>query len=355
MIGKLSGVVLLLAMIVSPQLVAGGEPRYPILDSKFPAAEAKLGWIDNERIIFHGYDVGKMTQPGPGDGYPTAAEGLFIWDAENGAVTKYWDIEGPVPLCVFRGQVFFTQKLKEKENTWLLVSGPLGKEEQQVVSTGVSMNGHNCRVSDHRPSWMKEDKHRRLRLLDEHGYLDFGVPIWADPLGRAMPIVLYRPDSTKSVELPLTGWQVQAHTTYFEFASGYLLKGEQRTPDAVPLWLLRPDGIVIQLLEPKGKAWERIGWTEYVWTIKGLFLISRTADGYAASGKSGGYLLERENPERLIVGLLDNVAVSPNGCRIAFVHVLNSQVGADSFKELRAGRSGSRTLKMIDLCAGKGE
>ncbi|MDZ4855683.1 MAG: hypothetical protein SGJ26_12635 [Nitrospirota bacterium] len=163
---KFSLLVFLWFLVVSPRLAVGGEPRYPVLDSKFPAAEAKLGWIDNERVMFHGYDIGKMTQPGPGKGHPTAAEGLFIWDTVKGTVTKYWDIDGPVPLCVFRGQVFFSKKLKEKENAWLVVSGPLGKEEQKEVSDGVSMNGHSCRVSDHRPSWMKEDKRRRLRLLE---------------------------------------------------------------------------------------------------------------------------------------------------------------------------------------------
>lgn len=131
-----------------------------------------------------------------------------------------------------------------------------------------------------------------------------------------------------------------------------MLRGWPSTPDAVPLWLLRPDGTITNLLEPKGKAWERIGWTGFVLTKKGVFLISRTADGYAAAGKSGGYLLEGDSVKRLIVGLLDNATVSPNGCKVAFVHVLHSQAGADSAQALRIGKSGSRTLKMIDLCKG---
>lgn len=350
---KFSLILLLWLLFVSPQLAAGGEPRYPVLDSKFPAVEAKLGWLDNERVIFHGYEVGQVGRPSPDDGHPMTETGLFIWDTETNTVTKYWDIDGPVPLCVFRGQVFFSKKLKEKANAWLVVSGPLGKEEQREVSDRISVNGHTCRVSDQKPSWMKEDKHRRLRLLEEHGYLDFGIPIWVDPSGEAAPIILYGPDSQKSVELPLIGRQVQLHTTYFEFADAYLLKGEQRTPDAVPLWLLRPNGTVTQILEPRGKEWERIGWTGFVWTKKGVFLISRTADGYAATGKSGGYLWEGGNPVRLIVGLLDNVTVSPNGCMLAFVHVLTSQDGADSAQALRVGKPGSRTLKMIDLCKGE--
>ncbi|MBY0246049.1 MAG: hypothetical protein K2Q17_00175 [Nitrospiraceae bacterium] len=352
MMHKFSLMLLWWVLLITPQLAVSGEPRYPILDSKFPAAEAKLGWIDNERVMFYGYDVGKMTQPGPGEGYPTAAEGLFIWDTGKGAITKYWDIDGPVPLCVFRGQVFFSKKLKEKNNTWLVVSGPLGKEEQKEVTAGVSMNGHSCRVSDHRPSWMKEDKYRRLPLLEEHGYLDFGIPVWVDPSGKATPIVLYKPDSKNGIELPLAGRQVQFHVTYVEFADVYLLKGEQRTSDAIPIWLLKPDGIVTKVLEPTGKSWEKMGWGHFYLTKKGLLLTGGRGD-YGNVGTTGGYLLESGNPTRIIVGFVRNAVVSPDGCKMAFVHALHSQAEADSAKALREGRPGTRTLKIIDLCKGE--
>ncbi|TKB95325.1 MAG: hypothetical protein E8D41_00780 [Nitrospira sp.] len=337
-------------LLMSPQLAAGGEPRYPIKDSKFPAAEAKLGWLDNERVMFHGYDIGKMTQPGPGEGHSTAAEGLFIWDTGKETVTKYWDIDGPVPLCVFRGRVFFLMKLKGKENTWVLVSGPPGKEEQREVSGGVSMNGHSCRVSDHRPSWMKENKHRRLPLLEEHGHLDFGISSRVDP-SKASPIVLYQPNNEQGLQLPFTGEQVRLHAIYLEFANAYLLEGQLETTYAGPIWLLKPDGTVTKVLEPTGKAWEKMGWGHFNFTKKGLFLTGGKGD-YASAGTTGGYLLREGKPGRVIAGFVRNATVSPNGCRVAFVHVLHSQAGADSAKALREGKPGVRTLKVIDLCTG---
>ena len=340
------------ALLVNPQLTIAGESSYPIKDSKFPAAEAKLGWLDNERVIFHGYEIGKVGQPSPDDGHPMAETGLFIWDIGKDMVTKYWDIDGPVPLCVFRGQIFITQKVKGKEKTWLLVSGSLGKEERKVVSDRVSMNGHSCRVSDHRPDWMKEDKRRRLPLLEEHGYLDFGIPIWVDPSGKATPIVLYRPDSEKSVELPLTGRQVQFHTSYAEFADAYLLQGEQRTSDAVPVWQLNPDGTLKKILDPKGRDWERIGWGHFYLTKKGLLLTGGRGD-YGSVGTTGGYLLADDKPIRIIAGFVRNASVSPDGCKMVFVHALHSQAEADSAKAVREGKSGTRTLKMIDFCKGE--
>lgn len=171
---RLALIAAMLLVMVRPQLAACGEPRYQVLDSKFPAVEAKLGWLDNERVIFHGYDLGKITQLGPGEGYPKAAEGLFIWDTGKGTVTKYWDIEGPVPLCVFQGQIYFTQKVKYKANSWLAITGRFGKEERRVVSQKLWINGFSCKESAHKPEWVKEDKHRRWGLLEEHGYLDLG-------------------------------------------------------------------------------------------------------------------------------------------------------------------------------------
>jgi hypothetical protein len=328
-----------------------GTLPYTVKDSKFPAAEKKLGWLDNERVIFHGYEVGKVGQPSPDDRHPLAETGLFIWDTTKDTVTKYWDIDGPVPLCVFQGQVFFSKKIKEKANTWLMVSGPVGKEEQRLVSDNVSVNGHSCRVSDRKPSWMKEDKHRRLPLLEEHGYLDFGIPIWVDPTKKSEPIILHKPGSAKSLELPLTSERVQFHSEFVEFAEVYLLKGEQRTSDAAPAWQLSPDGTLTKILEPRGRDWERIGWGGVHLTKKGLFLVGGRA-GYDTVGTAGAYLLVKDRPQRLFSGLVWNESVSPNGCKVAFVHVFHSQAGAESAKALRAGRPGSRTLKMIDLCKG---
>jgi hypothetical protein len=345
---KFSLIFFLLFLLVSPQLAACGEPRYPVLDSKFPAAEAKLGWLDNERVIFHGYDIGKMTQPGPGEGYPTAAEGLFIWDTIKGTVTKYWDIDGPVPLCVFQRQIFFTQKLKDKENTWLAITGTFGKEERRLVSQKLWINGFSCRESAHKPEWVKEDKRRRWGLLEEHGHLDFGESSPGEP-AKASPIVLYLPGKVQGIQLPFTGEQIRLHVTYSEFDNSYLLEGHRITTRAGPVWRLKPDGAVTKILEPRGKAWEGIGWSGIHLTRKGLFLIGGSA-GYGTVGTAGGYLLAKNAPEKLIAGLVWNESISPDGCKIAFVHVLHSQAGADSAKALREGKPGSRTLKVIDLC-----
>lgn len=347
---KFGSIVLMWVLLVSPQLVAGGEPRYPVLDSKFPAAEAKLGWLDNERVIFHGYEVGKFGQKSLDDGHELRETGLFIWNTEKNTVTKYWDIDGPTSLCVYDGSIAFAQRVKGENNAWIRIVGKIG-QEQTMRSVGTDwVNPISCTYSKERPPEVTSQRMLR-HLREDHGYLDFG-PATQLGISEDVRILYYRSEKKEPVTLPFATKQVVNHFDYVEFENAYLLQSRASTPDAVPLWLLRPDGTVAKLLEPTGQPWERIGWIGYVLTKKGVFLISRVADGLAAAGKSGGYLLEGDTPKRLIVGLLDHVSVSPNGCRVAFIHVPHSQAGGDSFRNLKVGGPVSRTLKMIDLCKG---
>lgn len=346
---KFSLIVFLWLLLISPQLAAGGEPRYPVLDSKFPAAETKLGWIDNERVIFHSYEVGKVGQPSPDDGHPMAETGLFIWDTGKDTVTKYWDIDGLVPLCVFHDQVSFLLRLKNEDKIRLRVVGKLGSEEQIRTVGDDWVNSFSCRRHGERPKWF--DKTRvRVGLREEDGYLDFGPRAHVDKSGNAK-VMLYRPNETGGVVLPLDPSRVLNLIEFSEFENGYVIKGIANTTDAVPVWLFKADGTVTSIFEPSGKTWERFGWDAYHLTKKGLFLAGGRG-GYAEVGKSGGYLLFRDQLTRLIAGHVRNASVSPNGCKVAFVHVLHSQAGADSAKALRKGKTGTRTLKMIDVCQG---
>src|SRR5262249_23466551 len=155
-----SGALLAMACALSPQLAAYGEPRYPVLDSKFPAAEAKLGWLDNERVIFHGYEVGKVGQPSPDDGHPMAETGPFIWDTGKNTVMKYWDIDGPVPLCVFHDRVSFLLRLKNDDKHRLRVIGKIGEEEQVWTVGDDWVNSFSCSYYEKKPKWFDEKRVR---------------------------------------------------------------------------------------------------------------------------------------------------------------------------------------------------
>jgi hypothetical protein len=347
---RLLGLVLLtLLACISPQLAACEDPRYPILDSKFPAAEAKLGWIDNEHVVFHGYEVGKFGQKSTDDGHQLRETGLFIWDVPHNTVKKYWDIDSPVGLCVFHGVVAFKQRAKPGQDVWNVVTGDLTGAHERREEKKIWLNGISCRQHEQEPEWTSQDGHRRWALLEEHGYVDFGEQSM-DP-AKARPLVLYPPGSKEGVVLPLTSDQVEVPPVYVDFADAYLLRARQFTSDAVPVWLLKPNGTVAKIFAPQGQAWERMGWGHFYLTKKGLLLTGGRGD-YGSVGTTGGYLLVSDKPVRIIAGFMRNAAVSPDGCKVAFVHSLHSQAEADSFRALLAGKPGTRSLKMIDLCKG---
>lgn len=345
-----SVLLLLVGALVSVRLTAAVDHAYPIKDSKFPAAEAKLGWIDDSRVIFHGYEIGKVGQPSPDDGHLLKETGLFIWDTQNDTVTKYWDIDGQVPLCVFDNRVSFLLWLRSEDKIRLRVVGNFGKEEQIKTVGDDWVNSVTCRYHEIKPKWLDE-KRVRVELREEHGYLDFGSRTAEDGSDTAR-LTLHRLGEKKElIVVPLEPTRISNLIQYAEFENAYVIKGTSNTTDAVPVWLLRPEGIVTEMFKPSGKAWEQFGWDTYHLTKKGLFLVGGRG-GYAEIGKSGGYLLSPGQPIRLIAGHVRSVSVSPDGCKVAFVHVLHSLAGAESARALRQGKTGTRTVKMIDLCKG---
>ncbi len=350
---RYSLILLLWLLLVSPQLAACGEPRYPVQDSKIPVDEQTHPvWLNNSQIIFIGYELDPAHPPKQVGLAWEIPQGVYVWDLEKGTAARDHSWDGTTNWCVSGEFRSFLRLRPGTDKTYDLVQGKAGEEQVQPYPVKHWFNKGSCRYYTSLPYWRIEgQKNQSFPLLEKHGYLDFGIPVWVDPSGKATPIVLYRPDSKKGIELPLNGRQVQFHVTYAEFADAYLLKGEQRTSDAVPVWQLGSDGTLRLVLEPKGRDWERMGWGHFFLTKKGLLLTGGRGD-YSAVGTTGGYLLVGEKPVRIVAGFVRNAAVSPDGCKVAFVHVLHSQAGADSFRALQAGKPGTRTLKIIDLCKG---
>jgi hypothetical protein len=341
-------------LLMSPQLVAAGEPRYLVLDSKVPVDEQTHPvWLNNSQVIFIGYEPDPANPPKQVGLAWEIPRGVYVWDLEKGTAARDHRWDGTANWCVSGEFRSFHRLRPGTEKTYDLVQGEAGEEQVLSLPAKHWSNRISCRYYTSLPYWRIEgEKNQSFPLLEKHGYLDFGIPVWVDPSRKPTAIVLYRSDSKNGIELPLKGRQVQFQVTYSEFADAYLLKGEQRTSDAIPVWLLKPDGTIAKVLKPTGKPWEKIGWGHFYLTKKGL-LLTGGRGAYGSVGTTGGYLLEKDKPKRIIAGFVRNAAVSPDGCKLVFVHSLHSQAEADSIKALREGRPGTRTLKVIDLCKGE--
>jgi len=346
----LIAVVLLLE--VSPQLAAHGEPSYPMLDSKIPVDEQTHPvWLNNNQVIFVGYELDPANPPKQVGLAWDIPRGVYTWDLEKGKAVRDHNWDGTNSWCVSREFRSYHRLRPGTDKTYDVLEGKVGEEQIRPLPAKWS-NPISCRhYYTTLPYWKQERKKTRsIPLREEHGYLDFGLPSRADP-SRASPVLLYPPDQKNPTELPFTGEQIRFSVAYFEFADVYLLESHRKTTYATRLWLLKPDGTVTKALEPTGKAWERMGWGHYQLTKKGLFLVGGKGT-YDHAGTTGGYLLVQDEPKRLVPGFVRNAAVSPDGCKIVFVHALHSQAEADSVKAVREGKPGTRTLKIINLCQG---
>jgi hypothetical protein len=343
-------------LLVSPQLSAGGEPRYPVWDSKVPVDEQTHPvWLNNSQVIFMGYELDPTNPPKQIGLAWEIPRGVYVWDLQKGTAVRDHSWDGTNSWCVSGEYRSFHRLRSGTDKTYDLVQGKVGEEQVQTLPAKHWFNKISCHYYTSLPYWRVEGKQNQsLPLLEKHGYLDFGVPIWVDPSGKDKDIILYKQNPKQSVNLPLTGRQVEFQTSYAEFADAYVLKGKQRTSDAVPVWQLNPDSTLMKILDPKGRDWERIGWGNVNLTKKGLFLVGGRA-GYDTVGTAGAYLFVNDHPLRLIAGLVWNESVSPDGCKVAFVYVMHSLAGTESVQALRQGKPGTRTLKIIDLCEGKGE
>ena len=65
-------------------------------------------------------------------------------------------------------------------------------------------------------------------------------------------------------------------------------------------------------------------------------------------GDRGLYLIRGEKVDRLIVGSVHEVSISPDGCKAAFIHARNT-------KEYFPRTKPCRTIKLINFCTGGNE
>ena len=344
--------------------LACAAPSYPILDSGFPATDRQQYWLDNERVIFVGYKVGEYTdleKRGDGSKGKKIHTGIFIWDTRNNRVAKYADSEEF--LCFADGYIVYSLP------TGPDYAGPYGLGPYKAGRLGAETtfpsrqrpknlrtNPFTCRDFDYKQSLSNKRLIQPLR--DEHGYLDLGVLGGKDSL-KNIPITLY-PPGKRGVTLPI-GRREVAHIDYYAFKGAYFVSrhfydkaGSHKYlwPAGTTQieWWLYTDGKVDEVKIPSG-PWESGGVVLFFPTRQGIFLVSHKLKSYEEAGVAGAYYVRGSRFDKLITGYITHAAISPHGCRVAFVYVPSLQAQADSLKQLAAGRASKRTLKMVDLCA----
>jgi hypothetical protein len=336
-------------------------PPYKMVDSVFPVdaqLPGDINWIDNDRVLFLGVVLGTYRPDGI-DG-PNYRRGLLetahIWDTKRNKVIPYGDSQkGLRNFCSHKGYVSYEWEGK-------IYAGKFG-EEKAVPNINNAMhfawrNRFSCKLHPGDREflkWREENKRDAIELLEEHGWLDAGPKVGTVPLEelrKPRDLVLYKNAASAGKEIPIPAridndtWV----TAYLPWANQYLVIGRWGNSLKVnPAWYLSPDGQVTEIEWPEGE------WTadpSYVPTRIGL-LVWASKRVAPNSYWRGHYLIKGGTPIEIAPGYFwKGTAVSPDGCKIAFRHALESNDEALGYQAWKAGGV-ANTLRMINVCEGE--
>ncbi len=352
--------------IISPASPMAGN--YPEQSSGMYAGYGEIYWMDNHRIIFWTYEPGRKAQDvinrdlaqllGPRSAdkyhlYTSPVEIIKIWDVNRGVIITY---QAGRVACYQNGIIDRSVKVGHSIQ---FISGPIGheipidrKQNQRrymfVGDCGYKADPETKNFIDtHRdklviPLRRKDgfivlgERDRRTLAADPQNYITFY------PVGRS-PIKLDMYNNYEVYALP--------RYRYSSFANAYIFGNEKMVvaktstakiesvaskmpPGYVPkIHLLKHDGSLVGVKVPE-TILDSIGAT-------GIFLSKRgivwTNDAFLG-GKPGIYLSRGEQVRRIAPDSVVAGAVSPDGCRFAYVEQERDQYRLQG------------VLKVIDLC-----
>jgi hypothetical protein len=318
----------------SPPTPVAQSP-YPVMDSGVWADalhNSFIYWIDNDRVLFKNSEEKEKAK------HYRGRFNLAIWDIRTNKVTPYSEYAKSVYVCYREGFIYYT--LEDEKKNKRQFAGEFGKEKPFVPPSAknVRYNDMDCQFHADPAPVEKIDGPKRhdLRfLLYRHGYLDFGLRS-ENHYGK--PTLYYRKGADRPISLSDLS---RRYFDYYAFKDAYLVKpiGQVNV-----VWWLYPDGALEEIKFPDTPY--RPGGNSVHYTRKGFFIYiyDGRPPSFKVPGNTGGYLITANGKEiKLLSGYLKGEIVSPNGCKVAFVHYpyLDATLVADP---------APITLKAIDLC-----
>lgn len=374
---------------------------WQLVESGYSASvKGSYVWLDKDRMLFSGGENAApvISKDENGNEKKKYKGGTFIWDTRTNTVTQY-----PVNMgihCYRDGYIRYVTFNADGRPGGERRKGQLGQEKvyERWEKDGSPIEYFDDQFPDDPPESdqsllvsqfsCKPFVGRRdrdvLSLSPQHGYLDWGHVGTRTAVTLDLPLALVRPDG-KVIDLPIRRIHVDrvspSGVRYYEFAGGYLLRGDYakeyvnnlgigpRVGDSlVPrdksptsgrmaawpegakrtLWLLKPDGSVTEYSLPLLKEWAAQSYrSDYFLTRKGIVVKSANDRGsyFKEYGDMGLYLWDGARSHKLIAGWIGvGAQVSPDGCKIAFVHD-----DGGPFGKLRQEPE-YHVLKLIDFC-----
>lgn len=318
-----------------------------------------VSWLDNDRVIFTRLKKGEpFLQMRVANPFAFNGE-TVIWDTKKDKIISYHD---GMLWCSYQGysNVCFNQNGQSQETSFSFFGYEYQEQTKRYWQKGEPIKTHLDRYTclTYNGSAFKPDTPNWIYpLRDQDGVIDLGWKKDRNDPRPSTPVGVIRPDG-KRIGLPLTINDVQG-VWWDEWADTYIIKmmffGASKVgklpsrPDE--LIFLHPDGTLENYPLPYAYWWNKYTSRAAI-TKKGIVVVNEQAN-VLPPGKmySGAYLVRGEQVVRLndwYVGNersgLDNIhrglAVSPDGCKIAYKHTDGPRVKNES------------TIQMINLCEG---
>jgi len=314
---------------------------YKILDSGIWAEEAGIestGWIDNEHVLFI---TNKTLKP---SGSIPMAKFLTVWNPDSGKVDFYH--QASLLKCVRKGQVLFREDI-EPEFKPIIYRGTVENPEKHPAPGPDMMidSSFDC-------DWVPGESFGRAPVraphtykLKDKNYIEFTELPSNSSQGK---MIYHEKPGTKGIPLPFY-LSLAYHISYSEFLDAYVIVGDKHSvypkPDTRSFWILERSGQLKSIPYPQSLL---KGAVENIYPLKRGYLARYSQDQKKGAGSDdrGLWLIDGEKSVRLIVGDMGSVAVSPGGCRAAFIHAKN-------IKEYFSQKNPYRTVKVIDFCEGE--
>jgi hypothetical protein len=303
-------------------VAAAAEGRYPSVDSRTltDGANPNFVWIDNDELLF----VSATRNPGATRAWEQVSYAISRWNTRSGAVTRVRAFGHERPsLCLHEGLFLYGRRLRD--GSLEAYHGKLGESEQRVDPRRYVPLF--CRPRAEVPALPKWTGGREIRLLEKlgAGFVDFGED---EKASENTPVRLYRYGMAREegIELPFGRRGIAKRFPYHEFQRAFFVASDypqsprpQRIP--YPVYWLYADGRVEKIADVPWGPW-RQGSLSVVPTRAGLVVASSNFYVHEPTDlrHAGLYLLAEGRMEKLLEGWIAGLAlaVSPDGCRIAF-------------------------------------
>jgi hypothetical protein len=309
--------------------------------------------VDNTRLVFAGMPSTEMRAAVLAKEVTPVArvKKLYVWDITTKTATLYADVQY---ACFSKGNIRYTTHVDEAAGKRTVREGPFGSERETEETIPVltdaerreRVDGLACKLF--RPSQLVPPAvpNREVMVLqDGEGYLDLGpgrgINYLDERSRQSTNLTLYAAPTGRAIQLPLTWDQgfAPAEITYSSFRGAYVLhprppRGQSLNRDPLMAYLLWVDGRVEPTSIPYAPAESLIDPypTKMGWVFGG-------GNFYNSSGL---YLFNNQSVSKIDTGLVQRIAVSPDGCSAA-VAIQN--------KHLEGGAPFN--LKVYHLCNGE--